>query len=150
MSVKIAPDIDKKFIGIPFKEHGRDFDGVDCLGLIYVWYREHGLVIEGIKTGENEISKFWWIGNPAHYIEGITQHGTLHSFSEVRKHDVILFFDPQNNSAMPVDAGVMVDDRHFLWMSERLRSSTRMLDAELKDKFWGALRPFEVVKAGLK
>lgn len=29
-----------RFVGIPWKPNGRDFDGVDCYGLIVLWYRE--------------------------------------------------------------------------------------------------------------
>lgn len=28
------------FIGIPWARHGRDYDGADCLGLVYLYYRD--------------------------------------------------------------------------------------------------------------
>ena len=29
-----------RFVGIPFKEKGREFDGVDCWGLVYLIYKK--------------------------------------------------------------------------------------------------------------
>ena len=34
-----------KFVGLPWREHGRDFDGLDCWGLVYLIYL-HELRIE--------------------------------------------------------------------------------------------------------
>ncbi|WP_310299673.1 NlpC/P60 family protein [Rhizobium sp. BE258] len=29
-----------KFVGIPYVAHGRDYDGADCWGLVYLYYRD--------------------------------------------------------------------------------------------------------------
>ena len=30
----------EKFLGIPYRHHGRDFNGVDCLGLLFLYQKE--------------------------------------------------------------------------------------------------------------
>ena len=30
----------EKFIGIPYIPHGRDYDGADCWGIVYLFYRD--------------------------------------------------------------------------------------------------------------
>jgi cell wall-associated NlpC family hydrolase len=29
-----------EFLGIPYVEHGRDYDGADCWGIVYLFYRD--------------------------------------------------------------------------------------------------------------
>jgi cell wall-associated NlpC family hydrolase len=45
--VKYDMDVLKKFIQIPFKDMGRDFNGCDCLGLVTLFYKEvFGITIQ--------------------------------------------------------------------------------------------------------
>lgn len=37
--------MDIRFIGIPYKLHGRDFTGCDCYGLVYLYMLEHGYTL---------------------------------------------------------------------------------------------------------
>ncbi len=30
----------QSFVGIPYRQHGRDYDGADCWGLVYLYYRD--------------------------------------------------------------------------------------------------------------
>lgn len=32
--------MDERFIGIPYVEHGRDYAGADCWGIVYLFYRD--------------------------------------------------------------------------------------------------------------
>lgn len=150
MSIKIQPNIDEKFIGIPFVQNGRTFEGTDCLGLVYLWFKEHGVIITEAENVNGTVTGFWWVANPKRYLEGITQYGRTLSFSELKRHDLILFFSSAGHSAMPVEAGIMIDDRHYLWIGTRMKSEIKMLNLECREKFWGGLRPHLVAERGLK
>lgn len=41
-------------VGIPFRWRGRDRTGVDCWGLLVLWYHEHGVKIEDPWTHTEE------------------------------------------------------------------------------------------------
>ena len=45
MSIKLKPEdlVDPKFLGIPYKLHGRDFKGTDCLGLMQIYFKEQNV-----------------------------------------------------------------------------------------------------------
>lgn len=150
MSVKIKPNIDDKFIGVPFVKDGRSHEGTDCLGLVYLWYAHHGVVYEEAHDTGSEAAGFWWAQNPRRYIEGMKQYGHTVAFFELKRHDMILFFDPQINSAMPIDAGIMVDDRHFLWTKVGAASEVQMLNEFFRNRFWGGLRLFKVTEARIQ
>ena len=47
-----------KFVGIPFKFLGVDYDGLDCIGLCQLFYKEHGYDIE-FRDGK-PITKDWY------------------------------------------------------------------------------------------
>lgn len=150
MSVQIKPNIDSKFINIPFVKDGRSLEGTDCLGLVYLWYAYHGVMFEEARDTGSEAASFWWAQDPKRYIEGMNQYGRTLAFFELRRHDMILFFDPAINSSMPIEAGIMVDDRHFLWTRRDGVSETQMLNALFKNKFWGGLRLHKVVEARIR
>jgi cell wall-associated NlpC family hydrolase len=40
-----AADIEKKYLGLPFKDKGRDLTGLDCYGLASLIYKEVGIEV---------------------------------------------------------------------------------------------------------
>lgn len=54
--------MDIKYIGIPYKLHGRDFTGCDCYGLVYLYMLAHGYTLPKydfsytLETREKELT----------------------------------------------------------------------------------------------
>lgn len=98
--------MDIKFIGIPYKLHGRDFNGCDCYGLVYLYFSEHGYTLPKYdfsytlehadneitvdralllgelldKPRESSIVLLYMRGKPVH-IGVFTENGILHASS---------------------------------------------------------------------
>jgi cell wall-associated NlpC family hydrolase len=53
--------IDYKWIGIPYKKGGRDFNGCDCFGLFLLWYKENLNIIlpDFTDAGIIEVAKYF-------------------------------------------------------------------------------------------
>lgn len=51
-----------KFVGLPYKFLGTDYDGVDCIGLCQLFYKEHGINFEW-RDGR-PIQKDWFLTEP--------------------------------------------------------------------------------------
>jgi len=61
-----------KYINLPYKYEGRDFDGVDCYGLLYLIYKnERNIILPEYNYPEE------WAKMGYNYIEDETRH-TLH------------------------------------------------------------------------
>jgi len=69
-------EIANQYIGIPFKEHGRDMKGVDCFGLILLIYKELGYNIDDYqyKPGWFKGSYNFFLENYHKYAERIPEN----------------------------------------------------------------------------
>ena len=100
------------YFGIPFKPHGRDFDGCDCYGLIrLVLLHEHNIELPIWNVDYTSTRNHDELNNAisARYC----------NFDEVagpRAGDVILM---RLGSVFPVHIGVMIDEKHFLHIREK-------------------------------
>lgn len=112
----------KKALLIPFKEKGRDYDGWDCWGLVYCYYRdvlginlpayldysstkEYEILSNIIETGKPEwtqiitptvgdVGLFTISGKPVHIAIIVSVHDILHSEEKIGT-----FIEPFNGSA---------------------------------------------------
>ena len=144
MSIKINPTdiIDNRFVGVPYKLNGKNFDGSDCMNLILLWYKENGITFDYDQRDANDFKKSW-LKSPGSFTEMVLKYGRVVVFHELKKFDFILFFSSED-TIFPNWPAVMVDDRHFLINCDKTKSSVHILDMEWKNKFWGGIRPRQV------
>jgi cell wall-associated NlpC family hydrolase len=95
-----------KFIGIPYESHGRSYEGSDCWGIIYLFYRDiFGIEIPKYDVGYKDAYDANSVG------EIINSH--LNEWKEVKSGlfgDGILF----KIAGKTVHAGVYLNESEFL------------------------------------
>lgn len=95
------------FIGLPFKDHGRDRDGADCWGGVRMVLRElRGLVLPDYGDGYRETMDSAGIGVAI-------REGLVRDFRKVERpqpYDLVIF----NLGGKPWHVGLVVDSGRFL------------------------------------
>ncbi len=129
-----------KYINIPFKDLGRNFEGVDCYGLIALIYeKEKDILIPDytellygqdrcdIKTKQDHILES--IG-----ISWVKTEGKLKPFD-------VLIFNKGCTSKIAAHVGLYVSNGKFIHVLEDFPSSLERFDNPFwKSKFYGAMR----------
>lgn len=103
-----------KYLGIPFKENGKDFDGVYCYGLCQLFKRiEEGLILPEI----NELQKL------------------CERIEIPEKHCFVTFTDL--GGKVQEHIGIMLDEVRFLHISNNLRKSMpHPVIEKITDRLW--------------
>ena len=78
-----------KFIGIPYKFLGTDFNGADCIGLCQLFFYEHGIMLEW-RDGK-PIDKNWYEKEPYRLVRWLHVHFDKIKYDELKYGDVVLF-----------------------------------------------------------
>ena len=105
--------------GIPFKHNGRDYDGVDCLGIVYLYLKEQGIYFP--KDDGKEIDEQWYNQSPRRLLKGLNKH--FKKVKEPQANDILLF----KLKGKLRHIGVMIDHHRFLHIRKGKRSSIERL-----------------------
>jgi probable lipoprotein NlpC len=124
-------EVVEKLKGIPYRHNGRSEEGVDCLGLVYLFFCNFGLELP-IDDGNGFIADDWYLKEPERYINGLSKLGTeVGHFNNLQPFDIPYFRLYRN---VITHSGVMIDEEHFInvLINDRVRVDT------MRRRFWKA------------
>ena len=108
MNTKQIKELVNKYKGIPYCHAGRDLNGLDCLGLIYLFYNDCGVYI---PDGDGKpYSPDWYKDDPDRYRRGIIKYGEPAPLDDLRTLDLVYFRMFKYIS----HTGIMLDTQHFI------------------------------------
>jgi cell wall-associated NlpC family hydrolase len=97
-----------KYKGIPYHHAGRDLNGLDCLGLVYLFYKDCGIKI---PDGDGKpYPKDWYKEDPERYVRGISHYGNPAPLDELKPLDLVYFRMFKYIS----HTGIMIDSEYFI------------------------------------
>jgi probable lipoprotein NlpC len=128
--------IARQFLGIPYRHGGRDRKGLDCLGLVHLFYRELG-----IKVPDNDGQPYandWYKKDPERLLRGLLQVGKPVDLpaEPLQPLDLVYF----RMGGAITHAGVMIDHRSFLHVLTRQTVQISPLNLAWKRRLRGARR----------
>lgn len=128
--------IARQFLGIPYRHGGRDRKGLDCLGLVHLFYRELG-----IKVPDNDGQPYandWYKKDPERLLRGLLQVGKPVNLpaEPLQPLDLVYF----RMGGAITHAGVMIDHHSFLHVLTRQTVQISPLNLAWKRRLRGARR----------
>lgn len=130
---KKSPDLFKiaeKLKGIPYEHNGRSFEGVDCWGAVYLFFKELGIKLP-IDDGEF-ISGTWYKEDPRRYARALDEFGSeVGHYKNLQSLDIPYFILYKN---VITHTAVMLDNVHFMHV---LIDKKVTIDT-MKRRFWRA------------
>lgn len=121
-----------KYIGIPYKLNGRDFSGIDCLGLVWLYLRDQGIVF---PDGDNlPIDENWQESAESRFIKGLD--AIAERVEAPQKNDVVLIHCLRQTAHI----GVMINSQELLHSPDESGSQTNLLSNYGKHRILGFWR----------
>lgn len=119
MRVDYSALVPKKFLGIPYKLGGRSFTGCDCIGILWLWFKEQGI---NLNPGDGiPYSCDWSREDNQRYMRGLLKVGKWVPLQQTQPDDVVLFLNynkERDKDRQFVDAtGLVITPACFLHMT---------------------------------
>ncbi|HLV09181.1 MAG TPA: NlpC/P60 family protein [Halanaerobiales bacterium] len=128
----------KQLVGIPYVHNGRSYQGVDCWGLIYLFFKELGCSLP--EDDGRHIACNWYKSEPERYIIGLKTLGDeVDDFDKLRILDIPYFRLYRN---IITHSGVMLSNSDVLHVLINKRVRIDSINRRfLKYNYAGAIRP---------
>ena len=119
-----------KYVNLPFKNLGRDFNGVDCYGLVYLIYKEE---LEIIIPDFTELcySQEWYRKQDESIITAHIDKRWISVDPPFKRFDGVIFYK-HPNSMMANHVGLMIDSSKFI----HVREDDVSMVSELNQNYW--------------
>lgn len=129
----------KKYINIPYKEFGRDFNGVDCYGLVALIYKEEkGLVIPDYTELAYNKTRYDIKSQEEHILSSM---GIKWVMSDNIKPFDALIFNKRSNCKITSHIGLYIGNNKFIHVLENFPSHIERLSNPIwKSKLYGVMR----------
>lgn len=106
----MATEFDK-YIGIPYKNQGRDINGIDCLGLVNLIFKnERNIVLPDFLEIKYTDSN-WRKSGENHILENISDNWKKINLREAKKYDIHIFYDKYGVAS---HLGMNIGNRKFI------------------------------------
>lgn len=124
----------RKYLGIPYRHGGRDLNGLDCLGLIHLFYRYCGITV---PDGDGKAYDTQWVlDDPERYLRGLQQVGREVPLYDLKPLDLVYF----RLLGYISHGGIMVDPYRFIHVMQHQRVHLTPLTAPWRRRLAGARR----------
>jgi cell wall-associated NlpC family hydrolase len=124
----------KEFSGIPYLHGGRTMEGLDCIGLVWLFYQKYGIKIQDSDGKVYEPD--WYRRDPDRFLRGLQTQGAPVSLSQLQPLDLVYF----KIGGSVTHAAVMIDPHHFLHVMIREVVHVTRLNPSWRRRLAGARR----------
>lgn len=134
MTIACIEGLVQKYVGIPYRHAGRSLSGLDCLGLVHLFYRDCGIYV---PDGDGaSYDRDWFKQDAERYLRGILKHGVAVQITKLQVLDFVYF----TMGGVVTHAGVMLDSERFIHVLEGRSVCVSRLNSMWRRRLAGARR----------
>jgi len=126
-----------KYINLKYKHKGRDFDGVDCYGLVWLILKNELEIV----LPEQEYTQKWYLEGKNYIVEisKDLENWSKISLEQLKPYDVILFYNSPNKIIVN-HMGIFIGEDKFIHIDESHNSLLDRLNNFWKSRIYTILR----------